>query len=50
LFEAVGEEVQKLISRGYLGPNNKKFGCKGTLVAQIYYEEKRRFDEEGAAK
>ena len=50
LFESVGKEVQELISRGYLGPNNKKFCCKGTLVAQIYYEAKRYFDEEGAAK
>jgi hypothetical protein len=41
LFEAVGEEVQELISRGYLGEDNKKFSCKGTLVAKIYYERKK---------
>jgi hypothetical protein len=45
LFEAVGEEVQELISRGYLGEDNKKFSCKGTLVAEIYYEYKKAFDE-----
>ena len=45
LFEAVGEEVQELISRGYLGEGNKKISCKGTLVAQIYYEHKKAFDE-----
>ena len=46
LFEAVAEEIQGFISKGYLGKHNRKIRCGPFLVRKIYNEIKNFWDEE----